>query len=265
MKGRQTWRTHFPLFVLIAIIVVLGIGVLIVDPTSRTGRWIVVLWGIIPASVAIWQYCYTHIERHRLWVNRVRLWLSNPQVSWGLEVEYETVDAMRSFQAAQAAMRAQMGDQDDILSSSDDLFVAQFNGMAVRLGIDLFESPMDDATQIVRLDFPLAQYSWRWCRRLVDSAVPRLLEEVERAIQSAGSKFVIDIGFADRNPYFGLLVRDVPEASLVRFDIEYFQRPDRSGAVIRVHRDRIRVVATSIHSSRTLALHYLSLQPVGGT
>lgn len=265
MKGRHLWRTHLPLVILILIIAALGVGVLVVDPTSKAGRWVVVLWGIVPASVAIWQYCYARIERHRLWVNRTRLWLTNPQVSWGLEAEYETADAKASFGAVLAALSTQMTKADSILSSSSSVVVAQISGLTIRLTIDEFRSPMDDVSQIVRFDVPVAVHAWRGCRDVVDSLVPRLLEDVERAVQPTTRKFVIDIGFLGDNPYFGLLIKDVPEARLVRFDIEYFERPEQTGAVTRVHRDRIQIVANSIHSGRSLSLHYLALQPVGGT
>lgn len=265
MKGRHLWRTHLPLILLILIIVTLGIGVLVVDPASRAGRWVVVLWGIVPAAIAIWQYCYARIERHRLWVNRSHQWLTNPPVSWGLEVEYEVENAPVAFKAAADALRARMGPRDSLLSNDKRTFVVQIQGLTARLTLDEAHSLLDDPVQIVRLDFPVAQHAWRWCRDAVDSFVPLVLEDVERAVQSTTSKFVIDIGFVGHNPYFGLFVKDVPETSIVRFDIEYFQDPDRIGAVIRVHRDHITIVTDSIHSSRTLSLHYLALQPVGGT
>ena len=262
MERRRSWWTHWPLVVLIVVIVACGAAVLLVSAETTAGKVARLLWGVIPASIALWQYSYVHIEAHRLWVNRMRMWLANPELSWALEVEFDVPNAAAALSAAQACVVAQMTAVDTILSKDSRSFVAQVHGVTMRLASDRADEP-ENATAMLRLDVPASRRSWRGWKAFVDRDIPRLLEAVDQAVGPKARKFVIDISFIRDNPYFGLFVHQVPEASLVRFDIEYFEHPDRTGAVIRVHRDKIQIVTDSIQSSRVLSLQFLALEPVG--
>jgi hypothetical protein len=262
MEARQRWWTHWPLMVLIGVMVVFGVAIVVVPRDSTVGRLTLVLWGAIPSSIALWQYSYSHLESHRLRVNRARLWLANPEVSWALDVELQVSDADAGLTAAAAAISDQMLATDVALANESQRFVTQFHGVTLRVVPDRFETA-GEATEVLRLEIPSSSRSWRGWKTFVDRDVPLLLEAVNRAVAPVEQKLVVDIRFARENPYFGLFVRQVPEASLIRFDVEYFEHPDRTGAVVRVHRDKVQIVTDSIQSGRLLSLQYLALEPVG--
>lgn len=263
MERRHRRWTHWPLIVLIAVLVAFCIAVLMVPASSAAGRAVQLLFGVVPASFALWQYSYTHIESHRLRVNRARLWLTNPEVSWGLDAEFDVASGTTALVEARRCLVERMADQDAVLSETDQSLVAQMAGVTLRLTALRAEDPFE-SIDVLRLDVPSASRSWRGWQSFVDREMPRLLEEIERATSPSARKYTVEIAFARENPYFGLFVHQVPETSLTRFDIEYFEGPDRTGAVIRVHRHRIQITTDSLQSSRVLSMQYLALEPAGG-
>lgn len=260
MARRNGSRATVPIVVLILLIVTIGIGTIIVSPDSRAGRWIALIWGAVGVSSAIWQWTYHHVEAQRLRVNRASAWLRNPEVTWGLEVEYDVDDAREALASAQAILTGRTTPTDKLLSTSEHNLVAQLDGVTVRLEVDQSANELE-STAVLRLDIPTSPRAWRGWKSFIDETVPPVLEDIDQAIAPSDRKYTVEIGFPKANPYFGLFVNQVPATSLIRFNLEYFEHPNRTGARIRVHSDKVQIVTNSPSSSRVLSLRYLTLQP----
>lgn len=254
--------TDLLLLLLIATFVVIGAAVFLVDPASRLGRSTQLLWGAIPTSAALWQFAYSRHERWRLWTNRMLLWLTNRRLTWGLSVEFEVGDERAALERVGEVLRSSMTEGDSVLSSADDTLVLQLGGLTVRARSDRYCGPDGEEEGLVKVDVPLAPRGFRDWRRAVDDTVPTLLERIERAISPTRQKHVARVRFEGANPYYGLFVNGVPEADLLKFDVEYTEhRP--SADVIRVRKDQVQIVSGSVQSSRRQSMHYLGLQPIG--
>src|SRR5438874_1644161 len=87
------------LLCLLVIFVAIGVTALLLPVNSRLHDVAILLWGAVPVSVALWDFAYHRIERYRLFINRVRLWITNPESTWGLTAELDVVeDLAQAFQ-----------------------------------------------------------------------------------------------------------------------------------------------------------------------
>jgi len=244
----------------------LGIGVLaiLVPSSSEAHRAALLLWGAIPTTVALWEYAYRRIEAHRLLVNRVRFWISNPESRWGLSAEFDVADPKLAMEHAVAGIQSLLGPGDQTLSRSPELSVWQIQGLTLRLVADTAPDATGDDQPILRVEFPLAPRSFRKWRHVISETASAVMETIEKRVQPLEQKYVITVGFPGENPYFGLFVNNVARAAVARFEVDYFEQRATGRDVVRVRKDRMEMVTSSMHAARQLSLHYLALGPAGG-
>lgn len=257
-------RGYGPLLGLLVIFLILGALALLVPTSSPLRQVALVLWGVIPASVALWQYAYRRIEAHRLLVNRVRFWLSNPESQWGLTAEFEIADSKLAMEQATAALEQLPAATSNALSRTPERSVWQIDGLTLRIEADVAPDPTDYADQpLLRVEFPMAPRSFRKWHVIISKTVSAVMETIEKRVQPLGQKYVVTVGFPGENPYFGLFVNDIARTAVTRFEVDYFEQRTTGRDVVRVRKDRMEMVTSSMHAARQMSLHYLALGTAG--
>lgn len=255
--------SYLPVLVLLGIFVAVGVVVLVVPNDSHVGRVTTVLWGVIPTSVAIWQYAYSRIETHRLRVNRVRFWLTNPESTWGLSCEFDVENGMDALRVAEGRVQARPAGTRQRVSASPGNSVWQLDGLTLRIEVDVADDPISDPQTLLRVEFLPSPRAFRTWRRLLGGTVFDLVEQIEQSIRPSRRKYVARVAFPTDNPYFGLFVASISLAQVQRFEIDYFERRATEDDLVQVRADAVRMVTESAHAAKQLSLHYLALQPVG--
>jgi hypothetical protein len=259
-------RGYGPLAALVVLFLGVGALALFVPSGSAVHRAALVLWGAIPTAAALWEYAYRRIEAHRLLVNRARFWLSNPESRWGLTAEFDVADPKLAMEQAVSGLQGLLGPGDQALSQSPELGVWQIQGLTLRLVADIASDPLDgDGQPLLRVEFPPAPRSFRKWRHVISETASAVMETIEKRVQPLDQKYVVTVGFPGENPYFGLFVNNVARAAVTRFEVDYFEQRATGRDVVRVRKDRMEMVTSSMHAARQLSLHYLALGPAGGS
>jgi hypothetical protein len=153
---------------------------------------------------------------------------------------------------------------DQALSQSPDLSVWQIQGLTLRLVADVAPDPIDGSAQpLLRVEFPPAPRSFRKWRHVISETASAVMDTIEKRVHPVDQKYVVTVGFPGENPYFGLFVNGVARAAVTRFEVDYFEQRATGRDVVRVRKDRMEMVTSSMHAARQLSLHYLALGPVG--
>jgi hypothetical protein len=250
-------RAHWPAILAVALIVVLGLGALFL--TGRARAIAIVLWGVVPISVAVAQYAYTRFEPFRLLANRVWFQATNPASTWGLVAEFEVADAAKAWAAAERSVDASLGPGDKVMLRTEGDAVWTSRGMTLQVKATETGDPVLGDTPLIRLEMPPTTRPFRaWKRSIEDVAAP-LVNGVEQAIGPEGRKFVVRVAFAGDNPYFGLFVSQVQRSAVARFDVEFFEQAAAERDVVRVRKDDVEVVTGTLLSAVRLSLRYLAL------
>jgi hypothetical protein len=259
MRRATAWRL-LPLAFLVALVAVLGLAAARLKPGSDARTAANVLWGVIPTAAALWQYSFSRFERHRLWVNRMKYRLSNPESSWGLTAEFDVAIAT-AFTLAEATVDSLLTDQDHVLSRARGATVWQVSGLPLRLMSDVYSDGAGEDVEVIRLEFLRTPRAFRSWPRLLSRSVVRVVEAVDHAIVPEQRRFTVEVDFKGDNPYFGLFVSNVQQSAVARFEIDYFTADTPRSDVVQVRRDKVRVLTDSLTAARDLSLHYLALRP----
>jgi len=258
-------RGYGPLIVLVVLFLGVGALALLVPSGSAVHRVALVLWGAIPIAAALWEYAYRRIEAHRLLVNRVRFWISNPESRWGMVAEFDVADPKLAMDQAVGGLESLLGPGDQALSRSPRLSVWQIQGLTLRLEADMASDPTGDDQPLLRVEFPMAPRSFRKWHDVISETASAVMETIEKRVQPLEQKYVVTVGFPGENPYFGLFVNNVARSAVTRFEVDYFEQRATGCDVVRVRKDRMEMVTSSMHAARQLSLHYLALGPAGGS
>lgn len=258
-------RGYGPLLGLLVIFLTVGLVALLVPSSNEFRRVALVLWGAIPTATALWEYAYRRIEAHRLLVNRVRFWLLNPESQWGLTAEFDVADPKLAMERAVAGLKSVLTPADQTLSRSPERSVWQIQGLTLRLEADVAPDPLgEDDHALLRVEFPMTPRSFRRWRNVISETASAVMDTIERCIQPLDQRYVVTVGFPGENPYFGLFVNNVARAAVTRFEVDYFEQRATGRDVVRVRKDRMEMVTSSMHGARQLSLHYLALGTAGG-
>jgi hypothetical protein len=258
---------HWPALVVALIVLALFVGAIALGTKGRFGTAVVFTATAVPTAIAVGQYLYAHVDRWRLFVNRSRLRLTNPEASLAYTVDY-TVESLIAAHAAISGFldAANDGKQTRRLSKTADGEVWLWQGATLQIHYTEFTDPVDGSSNIVRLQVPSIRASYRGIDKAIREDVGGLLAHLEREVQASRRKYVVTLGFPDENPYFGLLVNRVNRDMVHRFDIDIFETTStRTGTDrVRIHKDSLEVVSSTAHDTQLLALRYVSCQPVQG-
>jgi len=246
-----------PIASLLVVIALLGAAALWLPANSTARRFALVMWGAVPTAVAIWQYCYVRVEKHRLFVDRTLFWLMNRESTWSLTAEFDVDDVELRFTEASAALLQLNGSRK--LSGGQKAEVWQINGTTVRLAADVASDPLRD-TGVLTIEFPPAPRQFRVWPRVINETVDAVVSVVQDRLPAGKKKFVARVGFPGENPYFGLFISNVPLTTVKKFDIEIAEVTMSDTASVLVHKDRVDLVTSSMSSTRQLSLRYLALR-----
>lgn len=266
MKRNSALGSHWPAMVVGFLIVGLFVTALAMGSDGRFGKAVVFTAAAVPSVIALGQYLYMKVDRWRLFVSRNRLRLVNPETSINYSIDY-TVDSLIETHAKVTSL-LKRADRPDTrqLSKAADGEVWLWRGVTVQFHYTQFSDPIEGSSYIFRLRAPSLKASYRGIDKAIREDMGGLLAELEREVQATNRKYVVNLGFPDENPYFGLLVNRVSQDMVQRFDIDIFETSssDAGHDRVRIHKDNLEVVATTAHDTQLLALRYLSCQPVPG-
>lgn len=245
-------------------ILFLGIGALaLLSADWRIHDAVLVLWGAVPSSVALWNYAYQRIERHRLAVNRAVFWVTNPESTWGLTAELFTSRPLADVHERANEVLRGFGHGATRLSETADVSVWQINGSTVRVSGSSIPDPHGgEEVGVIRIEFPPTPRSFRAWGPAIRDTVTVVVDRVVDAVRPDRQKYVVDVGFPGANPYFGLFVTSVGQAAVTAFQIDFVERRAHADDLVRVRKDRLELVTSSMHSARELSLYYLALKEV---
>jgi hypothetical protein len=248
---------------LLLLVVFVGIGIvaLIVPADSTVGRTTRILWGVVPISIVMWQFAYSHFEKHRLLVNRSRFWVTNPELTWGVTVELDVDNGVEAFRNTVSLLEP-ASPRRRRLEATATTAVWQVDGLTLRVAADVADDPIGGSQSLLRVEFVPAPRAFRSWTKLLRSTVFDFLEQVERTVEPTDRKYVAHVSFPGSNPYFGLFVANVSLAAVDRFEIDYFEHRTTDRDLIQVRAEEVRVVSSSAHATKELSLRYLALSPI---
>jgi hypothetical protein len=87
MKKNSALGSHWPAIVVGLLIAALFIAALIVDTGGRFGKAVEFTSAAVPTGVALGQYLYMKVDRWRLFVNRNRLRMLNPEATINYSID----------------------------------------------------------------------------------------------------------------------------------------------------------------------------------
>lgn len=266
MKKNSAVGSHWPAIVVGLLIVALFIAALVVDTDGRFGKAVVFTSASVPTVVALGQYLYMKVDRWRLFVNRNRLRILNPEATINYSIDY-TVESLVETHAKVSELLSRSTEKNTRrLSKAQDGEVWLWKGVTLQLHYTEFSDPIEGSSYIFRLRAPSLRASYRGIDKTIRQDMGGLLAELEREVQATSRKYVVNLVFPNENPYFGLLVNRVNRDMVQRFDIDIFETSASSAGHdrVQIHKDNLEVVAATAYDTQTLALRYLSCQPVHG-
>lgn len=259
-------RSAFRLLILLAVLFALiGTLVLLVPSTSALHDVALVLWGAVPVAVALWDFAYHRIETHRLRVNRLRFWLTNPESAWGMTAEFETRMRLEAAMTlAGEAVTPLLVAPDARLSHTSGESVWHIRGMTVRISAEVASNPYEGDKNIIRVEFPIMHRSYRSWSDVIRDTVTVVADRIDSAVEPLSRKFVVQVGFPGKNPYFGLFVTDIGLHAVTRFELDYWEQRAHERDLVRVKKDRMELITETMYAARELSLYYLALHGVEG-
>lgn len=266
MRRNSALGTHWPALLVGVLIIALFVAALVVGSDGRFGKAVIFTATAVPTLVALGQYLYMRVDRWRLWVNRNRLRMVNPEASLNYTIDYTVDSLVETHAKVSELLKRAAGPDTRQLSKAEDGEVWLWRGVTVQLHYTEFADPIEGTSYIFRMRAPSLRASYRGIDKAIREDMGGLLAELEREVRATNRKYVVNLGFPDENPYFGLLVNRVNQDMVQRFDIDIFETSNsRSGQDrVRIHKDNLEVVAATAHDTQLLALRYLSCQPVHG-
>ena len=265
MRRTSGLRTHWPALLVGLLLAVLFIGALTVGTDGKLGQALAFTSAAAPTVITLAQYLYMRVDRWRLFMNRVRLQVLNPEMTVSYAVDYTINDVHQSWAAVSALLKGAEDATTRKLGQGDDGEVWLWHGTTVQVRLVDFSDPFEDR-DILRIRVPAARASFRGMRKTIGEDMAGLLAGLERDVQASSRKYVVNVGFPGENPYFGVLVNNVSRDTVQRFDIDIFEASTSSNNQdrVRIHKEEVELVTTTALDAQLLALRYLSCEPVSG-
>jgi hypothetical protein len=147
----------------------------------------------------------------------------NPETTINYSIDY-TVDSLVETHAKVSDLLGRSVEPDTRhLSKAEDGEVWLWKGVTLQLHYTDFTDPIEGSSYIFRLRVPSLRASYPGIDKATCQDMGGLLAELEREVQASNRKYVVNLGFPEENPYFGLLVNRVNRDMVQRFDIDIFE------------------------------------------
>jgi hypothetical protein len=249
---------------LILVIVAVVLSVVLPQPVGR--------WGDILEAITIstgWvlfllQYFYSKTERFYVWVNSLRLRLTNEPTKWNFTIDLQDCAEERPLHNVWEAI-SRHWQQATRWHLDDSKLIVNMPGYTLRVfvsdGIPL--SPHDDVVSnpgVICIQLSNLELPFRTFRAKIENEVIPLIKEIADTLQPAEEKYVAKIVFSSTNPYFGFFVRRLDLPKVVSFTCDFIESSiggrDRT---VTVQKDRIDIVTDDLLALQALSLKYVAL------
>lgn len=258
MGGPSLWRQHWPALLALGVFGLVGLGALALPGGTALRATAIALWGVVPLSVAIATYAYARFDRYRLFVNRLRFRVLNPESTWGLTAEFQVADPA-VWEQVEGALDAELQPGERKMARTDGNAVWNARGLVVQVSATVAGDPIEGDVALVRVEIPPITRPYRTWWRVIERDAAPLVARIERSLQAQDCKFVVRLAFPGDNPYFGLFVSGVGRSAVARFDIEFFEQSAGERDRVRVREGGVEVVTGTLLAAQTLSLRYLTL------
>jgi hypothetical protein len=275
VSGRHTggtFRRHWPIFLLLLVVVIAAWGAATLPPGSRLKK---AAWGALvalPTAVSITQYAYIRFERLRLAVHRMVFTITNPSMKWALRAQFDVADPDAAWTRLEEKLHTMMVEGDRRLAGERPDVAWQWRDLPLLTKLESSWEPLtedgdvepDHGRHLLVAELPVVQRPFRDWRRTITHDIVPLLSGIDDALRPAARKFQITLHFPAANPYFGLFVSQVGRDSVIHFDIHLLRREAGEVEAVTVHADRLELVTSSVVAAERLSLHYLALAGMPG-
>lgn len=260
MGSSRTWRTHWPLAVLVAVLGVLG-GLVWRLPEGHdlVALAQALLVGLPPVWLVV-QYAYDRVDGVHLWVTKLRYWLTDQHMRWSFRGEFEVAEAAVAWKLAETTIDQHLGPDDGMVVEGPDKTAWHIGGLTLRLERDT----MFNEGAVLRAHWMELPRSYRVWRKALSETIVPLMDDLKLALESDEGKYVVRARFDEANPYFGLLVVRHREDAVHRYDIVLKHHVGRHESNVQVTADGIEIVGFNLHAVHQAAQRYLALGAIGG-
>lgn len=255
-------KRHWPLLAFAAALLALLLAY--VAGSSAIREMAAPLLVIVPIAWSLSQYAYREADRYRLFVDRLRARLRNPNVVWGLagEIQLRDGEAAAAWSAAEKALPEPI----EVISSTwGDYSAVLEGGVALRVRLQTWTDPVDGELAQVTAKLHPTTGTLRFWRDRVDNTFIPIMRKIEAALAPHANhpyKYSVDIIFEPSNPYFGYFVARVERDALQHFDVAFYEDAAQEKSLVQVREDRLSFVTRTLDAARGLSLKHLALQEV---
>lgn len=265
MRESSALRRHWPVLIFLGALGLFAVVYANVDDQGLR-RWLSILLVGAPIAWGLSQYAYHSIDRYRLFLDRLRARLRNPNVIWGMTGEFQLREG--EAEAAWKAIETVLPEENEQIASRwGDRALMLEGGVALRISLQSWVDPTEGERTLVTAKLHPTTGTLRFWRDRVENLFIPLLRRIETAVAPHAEppfKYSVDVKFESGNPYFGYFLARVERHALQRFDVAYFEEAAQERSLIEVREDRLQFVTRSLDAARGLTLRHLVLEPPRG-
>ena len=252
----------FWLKVVIGYLIIAVVIILVVGWDFRVGLELLLV--AIPFLVAI----IRHIPRLYLFLSRLRYYVTNHETIWRLALELD--GTFQDDLVGDVVLGIIEDDRggNKMLNSTDRLHVFRYKKVfTVEVAVDEAATGMpsyvDDEGQRVSIIVLDQKVSYRSSRSMIEDTLIPLFERLWNELKPDKGKYTLRIGFEGQNPFFGLYIQQMKLDAVREFTFEFKVPTANEGDYVRVAKEEMTVVSSSLDGLRKAAMSSLTFSTVG--
>jgi hypothetical protein len=196
---------------------------------------------------------------------RAKHWIANVSITWEVTLLFGSVS--RKLVVDELIMELQKWTRNDVslVTRGAGRLVVAVNSRRLVLDISEYEfpdGPMFGEEPRIGLSVHLAPVTvgYRHSRVMLEKQLCPLLERLREYIAGAGGTFSLIVHFDRLNPFYGFYAKQLPMGAVREFTLEFAASSHDGKGYVRVGKDRIAVVTTSLEEMRRAAASALAYQ-----
>lgn len=209
-------------------------------------------------SFFIIQYLYNKSENFYVWINQLKLWLTNETTKWNFTVDFYHSKNPSSLEKIGKLISKY--DPKSITWHKDaNSLIVNLPGYTMRIIEAQARNSFDDKDQIITIQVSNLELPFRSFRKRIEGELVPLLNEITAIVKPAAQKYVAKIGFATPNSFFGYFVRKLDLPKVVSFTCDILENNVGGNSQnVTVQKDRIEIVTDNLAALQSLSFKYMA-------
>jgi hypothetical protein len=209
-------------------------------------------------SLFIIQYLYNKSENFYVWINKVKLWLTNETTKWIFTVDFYHSKNPSALEKISKLISKH--DPKSITWHKDaNSLIVNLPGYAMRIIEAEVRNSFDEKDQVITIQVSNLELPFRSFRRRIEAELIPLLNEIVTIVKPATQKYVAKIGFANPNPFFGYFVRKLDLPKVVSFTCDILENNVGGNSQnVTVRKDRIEIITDNLAALQSLSSKYMA-------